>query len=78
MATTTPHNFTFHFVDSQETTALGAVLPVICIFIVALRFFIRHVQGVRIGIDDWLSVGGLVSTVEERDHYPGNDRVENL
>jgi hypothetical protein len=52
--------FTFHFVDAQETIALGAALPAVCILVLGLRFFTRRLQKVQVGIDDWLAVGGLV------------------
>ena len=54
--------FTFQFVNAQETIAVGAALPVVCAVVVALRFFTRWLQNIRVGIDDWLAVGGLVST----------------
>lgn len=65
MATTTPpYTFTFHFVNARETIALGVVMSVVCIFIVALRFLVRYRQEVKIGVDDWLSSGGLVSITQ--------------
>ena len=66
MATTTPqYTFTFHFVNAREVIALGVVMSVVCILVVVLRFLVRHRQGVKFGIDDWLSAGGLVSIVQK-------------
>ena len=52
--------FTFHFVYAKETIALGSALPGVCIVVVALRFLTRRLQNVKVGIDDWLAVCGLV------------------
>ena len=53
--------FTFHFVNAQESIAVGSALPAVCLIVVALRFWTRRLQKVQIGIDDWWAVAGLVS-----------------
>ena len=52
---------TFHFVDAQESIAIGSALPAVCLIVVALRFWTRRLQKVQIGMDDWWAVAGLVS-----------------
>ena len=52
--------FTFPFVDGNETMALGIVLPITCLIVVAIRFYMRNIQKAGIGIDDWLALAGLV------------------
>ena len=61
MAASTKSIFTFKYVDSAETIAIGAALPVVCIAVVSLRFYTRSQSSARLGIDDWLILGGLVS-----------------
>ena len=41
----------------------GAVLPPICVLFVALRFYIRRVQGSRLLTDDWLTIPALVRSL---------------
>ena len=53
--------FTFRYVKGSETIALGAAISAVCILAVALRLFTRRLQKVKIGLDDQLIVGGLVS-----------------
>ena len=53
--------FTFPFTDAHQVISIGVALPVICILVVGLRFLTRLLQKVRVGLDDWLSLGGLVS-----------------
>lgn len=53
--------FTFPYNDAHQVISIGAVLPAVCILVVSLRFLTRLLQNVRIGLDDWLSLGGLVS-----------------
>ena len=53
--------FTFKFVNASETIAVGATLPIICVMVVALRFFTRTRQVAQVGIDDWLILGGAVN-----------------
>ena len=61
MASDESFQFTFRFVNGQETMAVGIALPCVCIFIVVLRFWTRSIQKVNIGLDDWLIMGCLVS-----------------
>ena len=53
--------FTFAYGDSREVIAIGAALPAVCIVVVFLRFITRFLSKNRIGVDDWLILGGLVS-----------------
>ncbi|MCJ1356886.1 MAG: hypothetical protein MMC33_006882 [Icmadophila ericetorum] len=55
--------FTFRFNTAQEVVALGIALPAVCILVVSLRFFTRSLQKLRIGIDDWLILAGLVCII---------------
>jgi len=50
-------------VSTHEVIALSVALPIISIIIVALRFLTRRMQNVKLGIDDWLIVNGLVFLV---------------
>ena len=50
----------YKFVNAEETIAIGIAIPVICVFIVGLRFLTRVLQKNSIGCDDWLSAGSLV------------------
>ena len=52
--------FTFRFVNAADIIAIGSVLPIICIIIVALRFFTRTRQVAHVGTDDWLILAGAV------------------
>ena len=61
MAGDSSFKFSFHYVNGQDTMAIGIALPIVCILIVALRFWTRNLQKVIVGLDDWLIVGGLVS-----------------
>ena len=54
--------YTFHFVDAQESIAVGSALPAVCLIVVALRFWTRRLQKVQIGMDDWWAVAGLVNS----------------
>lgn len=53
--------FTFPFNDAHQVISIGVALPAVCIFVVTLRFLTRLMQNLRTGLDDWLSLGGLVS-----------------
>lgn len=53
--------FTFPFNDAHEVISIGVALPAVCILVVSLRFSTRLLQNIRTGLDDWLSLGGLVS-----------------
>lgn len=52
--------FAFRYVDAAEVMALSIALPIACFAVVILRFYTRSSQKMGIGIDDWLSVLGLV------------------
>lgn len=43
--------------------AAGAALPPVCIGLVALRFYARTAQEAKFGLDDWLTVPGLLTVV---------------
>ena len=57
------YKFIFQLVNAKEKIALGSALPAVCIIVVALRFLTRRLQNVKVGIDDWLAVCGLVRVV---------------
>ena len=50
----------YKFVDAKATIGIGIAIPVICVFVVGLRFLTRFLQKNIIGLDDWLSAGSLV------------------
>ena len=52
---------TFSYAYPGEVIAAGAVLPSLCIIIVALRFWTRSLQKGNYGVDDWLTLPALVS-----------------
>lgn len=52
--------YTFSNATPGEVWAIGTALPAACGLVVALRFITRNLQKARIGIDDWLILGGLV------------------
>ena len=52
--------FTFKYNDAGQVRSIGSAIPVVCIVIVGLRFLTRILQRTRLGLDDWLSLGGLV------------------
>ncbi|KAI9648976.1 hypothetical protein NHQ30_001542 [Ciborinia camelliae] len=54
------YNFTFKYVDRKEVISLGVALPIVCIVIVGLRFFTRHLQNTKKDTDDWLILSGLI------------------
>lgn len=56
-------HFTFQFVNAKETVALGSTLPVVCLIVIALRFFTRRLQNVKVGSDDWLALCGLFAVI---------------
>ena len=55
--------FTFPFNNARQIISIGVALPTVCILVVVLRFLTRLLQKVRLGLDDWLSLGGLVSAL---------------
>lgn len=56
--------FTFKYNDAGQVLSIGTAIPAVCIVIVALRFLTRILQHATLGLDDWLSLGGLVGSVE--------------
>ncbi|KAG8526997.1 uncharacterized protein KY384_008426 [Bacidia gigantensis] len=63
MASSTKSIFTFKYVDAAETIAMGVTLPLVCMGIVASRFYTRTRQSVQPGIDDWLILGGVICLI---------------
>ena len=47
--------------DLASALAAGATLPVVCIAVVGLRFYVRRVHKAAYGADDWLALLALVS-----------------
>ena len=63
MATANPAGqgiFTFKYNNAEQVVSIGTAIPTVCIVIVGLRFLTRSLQKTKIGLDDWLSLGGLV------------------
>ena len=58
------NDFTFHYVHPGEVIAIGATLPALGIIFVALRFYNRITGGHKLGLDDWLILGGLVYSLQ--------------
>lgn len=54
--------FTFKYNDAEQVLSIGIALPAVCIVIVGLRFCTRILQNAKLGLDDWLSLGGLVGS----------------
>jgi hypothetical protein len=50
----------FAFAAPGELMAAAIALPLVCLVLVALRFYTRRIQRQAIGIDDWMSVMALV------------------
>ena len=48
------------FNDADQVLSIGIAIPAVCIVIVGLRFLTRSLQKAKLGLDDWLSLGGLV------------------
>jgi hypothetical protein len=40
--------------------AIGITLPIVCVLVVALRYWTRYLQKVKVGVDDWFILAGLV------------------
>ncbi|MCJ1314966.1 hypothetical protein MMC15_000280 [Xylographa vitiligo] len=51
---------TFSYANPAEVWTMGTVLLAVCIAVVALRFVTRYFQKVRVGIDDWLILAGVI------------------
>ena len=56
--------FTFKYNDAEQVLSIGTAIPAVCIVIVGLRFLTRTLQRAKLGLDDWLSLGGLVGSTE--------------
>lgn len=67
--------FTFPFNDAHQVISIGVALPAVCILVVSLRFLTRFLQNVRTGLDDWLSLGGLVSPAWSFGFYYNTDTL---
>lgn len=52
------------YITSKSVIAVGAVLPGLATIAVALRFYSRRLISVHLGIDDWLIVCSLVSSLQ--------------
>lgn len=54
--------FTFKYNDVEQVLSIGTAIPAVCVVIVGLRFLTRALQNAKLGLDDWLSLGGLVGS----------------
>ena len=61
MATRLTKGLSFSYVDAPEVIALDAILPTVGLAIVAIKFYLRKAQNIRIAAGDWLILGALVS-----------------
>ena len=52
------------YITSESVIAVGAVLPGLATIAVVLRFYSRRLNSVHPGIDDWLIVCSLVSSLQ--------------
>lgn len=53
----------FAFIPPGDVLASGIVLPIVCVSLVGIRFWIRIVQKAKLGADDWLvAVGAIMIT----------------
>lgn len=50
----------FAYVNTGEFLAAAVALPVVCICLVALRFYTRQIKRQQIYLDDWLSLAAVV------------------
>ncbi|MCJ1437277.1 hypothetical protein MMC27_006663 [Xylographa pallens] len=53
----------FVYATPGNIVAAASVLPALSIVLVSLRFYTRRIQRAQIGIDDWLTLPGLVMVV---------------
>ncbi|KAI1097631.1 hypothetical protein F4804DRAFT_347024 [Jackrogersella minutella] len=51
----------FRFITPAEVLSAGIILPLLCITLVGIRFYIRCHYGTRVGIDDWLIALGVLA-----------------
>jgi hypothetical protein len=49
--------------ENTATTAVGALVIVLAVVSVALRFYTRHFTGAGFGWDDWLILLALICTI---------------
>ena len=49
--------------DTTATTAVGALVIVLAVVSVALRFYTRHFTRAGLGWDDWLILLALITTI---------------
>ena len=49
--------------EATATTAVGALVIVLAVVSVALRFYTRHFTGAGFGWDDWLIMLALIATI---------------
>ena len=47
--------------DSPSLISCGAIFIPLCLVLTILRFYTRHVHGIKLGIDDWLVIPACVS-----------------
>ncbi|KAI0198297.1 hypothetical protein F4808DRAFT_263556 [Astrocystis sublimbata] len=50
----------FQFVSPGDVLAAGIVLPIVCLGLAGLRFYVRAVQKAPFGVEDWCSALGAV------------------
>ena len=50
----------FHLVTPRQVLAAGFTLPLVCLFLVCMRFYTRRIQKSPLGIDDWLIALGVI------------------
>ncbi|QKX61575.1 uncharacterized protein TRUGW13939_08727 [Talaromyces rugulosus] len=50
----------FAFITPSEVLAAAIVLPLLCIFFIAVRFYVRHIQKQEISVDDWMGVVAML------------------
>lgn len=71
--------FTFSFVNASETIAIGSALPIVCVIVVALRFFTRTRQVAHVGLDDWLILAGAVTPFTvQRLEVKSDDKITDM
>lgn len=52
------------FVGPGEVVSAGITLPIVSILVVALRFWLRSYQKVKLGLDDYTILLALVSILQ--------------
>ncbi|KAF2819252.1 hypothetical protein CC86DRAFT_460678 [Ophiobolus disseminans] len=57
-------DFPFPYASTADCYAIGIALPAVAIVIAGLRLYTRRIiQRAQLGLDDWLTVGGLVAVI---------------